>query len=31
MLDPTDIPAFAIAVIFSIAIIAIAVWDYRRL
>ena len=30
MLDLADIPAFALAVIFSIAIVSIAVWDYRR-
>lgn len=30
MMDPTDLPAFALAVIFSIAIVSIAVWDYRR-
>ena len=30
MLDPTDSPAFALALIFTVAIIALAVWDYRR-
>lgn len=30
MLDPSDLPAFTLAVIFSLAIVALAIWDYRR-
>lgn len=30
MLDPSNLPAVTLAVVFTAALIAIAAWDYRR-